>query len=63
MVHFRLQVARQTVGPFREDGEVGFLGIGDEVLADPSQGLVPELEVDRLLSGSLKILFDQILCF
>lgn len=29
MVHFRLQVARQTVGSFREDGEVGFLGIGD----------------------------------
>ncbi len=32
------------------------------MFADASQGLVPEIEVDRLLSRSLKILFDQIFC-
>lgn len=60
MVHFRMQVALQTIRSFCDDREMGFLRVRDQVFADPGQSLIPKVEVDGFLSRGLEVLFDQI---
>lgn len=62
MVHFRRQGLAETVRPFAEDCEMGAFGVGDEMLTDPGEGLIPQFQVDGLLLRRLEVLFDEVFC-
>lgn len=62
VIHFGVQHAVETAGSLGEDCKMGFLRIGDQVLSDAREGLIPEIKVYGLGIGGLEILFDEIFC-
>lgn len=58
-----MQHTIETAGSLGEDRETRFLGVGDEVLSDAGEGLIPQIEVYGFGRGGLKILFYEVFCF
>jgi hypothetical protein len=60
MIHLWRKLSVEAVRPLAKNSQTSVFGIGNQMLADACQSLIPHFEVDRFFRGSLEILLDEI---